>query len=711
MSRDRDTFAARLESLSDKPNTVIRLCMEQYDARAAAEQKLLEMKNQWKAQEELYRKLQGNYAALVKESAGYRDFFSGYEARLASMTETYEDMRKRYEAAAGENDLLREANTELTRKYVDTVEAGRSTQQKLETALQENRELHSRILALQEQIKLGNRERFGAGTEKTSAFFGKTEPDKDPLDESAADPNTPEAEADREGAGQPVDYSAESVLKKVAGKITGQPKKPSGQRTPRPKGKREKDYSGMDQVNHYNYDPEELDRRFGKGNYRIVNFKCRRTIRETRPHNYVYNEYTPVIVVRDEEGKEKIKTLEQAPVLYPGSPASESLVTSILTRRFQMALPLFRLEQEYLSRGVPLSRQTMSNWVIHFALEVFAPVRDRMWAELDKSALVRQCDETTWRVVIWPEEEGTEKRKNGSKGYIWLHTTGEFTRGHKVLIYAFERSRGADHLRRTLKEMAGYLISDAYCVYHTMENESGGRIRSAMCWMHCRRALARAVLVMEPGLDRLSAREIGKAPEVQGLLLANDIFEADTPLKELTSEERLLKRKEIVAPRVDRFFSFIHGLDEEALARSEKLREAVTYAINQEANLKVFLENGDIPLDNGYCERGMKPVALARRNSLFSYTMIGAECNAIMYSIVETARANGADVYTYLKYLLREVPNHLDGKDRSFLDDMMPWSLPYLSFERYEREHHTDEKVPESMDPPQGLRTSGKDVA
>ena len=88
--------------------------------------------------------------------------------------------------------------------------------------------------------------------------------------------------------------------------------------------------------------------------------------------------------------------------------------------------------------------------------------------------------------------------------------------------------------------------------------------------------------------------------------------------------------------------------------------------------------------------------------------MIGAECNAIMYSIVETAKANGADVYTYLKYLLHEVPRHLDGTDRSFLDDMMPWSERYLVYERQERGSHADERMPESMEPPVAAAAGSK---
>ena len=221
--------------------------------------------------------------------------------------------------------------------------------------------------------------------------------------------------------------------------------------------------------------------------------------------------------------------------------------------------------------------------------------------------------------------------------------------------------------------------------------------------MHCRRMWARAFVVTEDALAGLSEQELLQIPEVKGLLMSNDIFAADTPLKKLDADTRHAERKLKVKPCVDAFFEFVHSIDPDDPEVTGKLREAVVYSLNQEERLKVFLEDGRIPLDNGYCERCVKPIALARRNSMFSYSISGAECNAILYSIVETARANGADIYTYLKYLLSEVPKHLDGTDRGFLKEMMPWSPAYREYERREREAHADERMPESNEPPQGM--------
>ena len=92
--------------------------------------------------------------------------------------------------------------------------------------------------------------------------------------------------------------------------------------------------------------------------------------------------------------------------------------------------------------------------------------------------------------------------------------------------------------------------------------------------------------------------------------------------------------------------------------------------------------------------------------------MTGAEVNVAVCTAIETARANGADVYTYLKFLITEMPDvpedvDLDEsgipEDCSYLSDMMPWSEKYKKFEKYHLENHIDEIVPESNEPPEGV--------
>lgn len=134
-------------------------------------------------------------------------------------------------------------------------------------------------------------------------------------------------------------------------------------------------------------------------------------------------------------------------------------------------------------------------------------------------------------------------------------------------------------------------------------------------------------------------------------------------------------------PLVDAFFTFVDFFDADAPGNSEKLKNAVSYARNQEKFLCRSLKDGNISPDNGNAERYIKPLAVGRRSWLFCNTIDGAKTSAKLYSIVETAAACGAHVYYYLKYLLEEVPKYLNGTQLEFLEDMLPWSDAYRSYE------------------------------
>ena len=134
------------------------------------------------------------------------------------------------------------------------------------------------------------------------------------------------------------------------------------------------------------------------------------------------------------------------------------------------------------------------------------------------------------------------------------------------------------------------------------------------------------------------------------------------------------------------------------------MKEAVVYALHQEEGLKVFLEDGNIPIDNGECERRIKPLVILRKNAMFSYSMAGANANAVMFTLVETAKANGAEPYMYIKFLY-EAMGTVKKDDK--LDDLMPWSARFKDFAS--RNAHSDDQIPASCKIPSGkLKLKGK---
>ena len=151
------------------------------------------------------------------------------------------------------------------------------------------------------------------------------------------------------------------------------------------------------------------------------------------------------------------------------------------------------------------------------------------------------------------------------------------------------------------------------------------------------------------------------------------IYREEGKLKSLSSEERLAQRQAIIQPLVEALFTYLK-MHKQEVPQSGKLHEAFTYALNQEKYLKVFLTDGDVPLDNNASERAIRGFCIGKKNWQMIDTINGAKTSAMIYSIAETAKANNLKPYEYFEYLLEEIPKHMDDMDRRFLDRLLPWS-------------------------------------
>ena len=149
------------------------------------------------------------------------------------------------------------------------------------------------------------------------------------------------------------------------------------------------------------------------------------------------------------------------------------------------------------------------------------------------------------------------------------------------------------------------------------------------------------------------------------------IYREENKLNDLSSEERLKQRQAVVKPLVDAFFAYIKTLK---VSKKDTFGDAVSYALNQERYLRVFLEDGEVPIDNNASERAIRGFCVGKKNWQMIDTINGAKTSAIIYSIVETAKANNLKPYDYVQYLLEEIPKHMDDTNCSFLENLLPWS-------------------------------------
>lgn len=186
----------------------------------------------------------------------------------------------------------------------------------------------------------------------------------------------------------------------------------------------------------------------------------------------------------------------------------------------------------------------------------------------------------------------------------------------------------------------------------------------AGCWVHCCRRFDEALKLIPKSYQK----------ESNAFLLMKQIqaiYREEGKLNDLSSEERLKQRQAVIKPLVDAFFAYLKTI---TVSQKDKFGDAVGYALNQEKYLRVFLTDGDVPIDNNASERAIRGFCIGKKNWQMIDTIHGAKSSAIIYSIAETAKANNLKPFDYVQYLLEEIPRHTDEKDCSFLENLLPWS-------------------------------------
>ena len=202
-------------------------------------------------------------------------------------------------------------------------------------------------------------------------------------------------------------------------------------------------------------------------------------------------------------------------------------------------------------------------------------------------------------------------------------------------------------------------------------------LRIAGCWVHCRRKFDEALKAVPKAAQKESLSYL-VIKQIQA------VYREEDKMKELKPEDRLKQRQVVIKPLVDALFAYLKS--NERKASTAKLKQAVTYALNQEKYLRVFLEDGEVPMDNNASERAIRGFCIGKKNWEMIDTINGATSSAIIYSIAETAKANTLKSYEYFEYLLTQIPAHMDDTDRSFLEDLLPWSPKLPAYIRKQKD-------------------------
>lgn len=333
-----------------------------------------------------------------------------------------------------------------------------------------------------------------------------------------------------------------------------------------------------------------------------------------------------------------IKVAPPMPAILPRAIADASLLAHTITAKFVDALSFYRYERVLQREGIDIGYATLCDWPIQLAnrLEVIRELL--MEALLDGPRW--HLDETVLQVLGEPGREATQH------SYLWAIRAGPPERPVVLFHYAPRRNLAAleDWLSPTAKRFNGVLITDEHKPYNRFVANHPSIQAHGACWAHLRRKFA----------DALKGRKAdSQAHKV--LKQISQLYRLDGALSELNGDEKLAARQDKVRPQVDRIKATLDSLAGQYIHRG-MMQTAIGYGLNNWAKLTAFLDHPDLPLDNNPIENAIRPFTVGRKNFLFSGSPRGAEASAFLYSLVETAKANGWEPKAYLEALFERFP-------------------------------------------------------
>ncbi|MDD4436568.1 MAG: IS66 family transposase [Tissierellia bacterium] len=331
--------------------------------------------------------------------------------------------------------------------------------------------------------------------------------------------------------------------------------------------------------------------------------------------------------------------------------ASPTTVAYVMYQKYVNGMPLYRQEKEWEQLGLALSRATMANWIIRCSQDWLMPVVERLRQELLKREVIH-CDETPVQVL---KEQG---KKPQSKSYMWLYRSGADGKP-PIVLYNYKPSRSGNNAADYLEGFHGYLHTDGFAGYEKVEG-----VTRCGCWAHLRRYFVDAIPDKKASGAPPTNAEIGRD-------YCNKLFEIEKALASLSPDKRKTERLRLGKPVLEAFWCWLDSLTP---LKGSRLGKAITYAQNQKPYMENYLLDGRCSISNNIAENSIRPFTVGRKNWLFSDTPKGADASAAVYSIVETAKANNLNIYTYLNYLLLYMPDTDYRKYPETMEDLMPWS-------------------------------------
>jgi transposase len=329
------------------------------------------------------------------------------------------------------------------------------------------------------------------------------------------------------------------------------------------------------------------------------------------------------------------------PQIIPKGIATPGLLSHILVSKFCDALPFYRQEKIFARLGVDLTRANMANWAIQ-ASERCRPLMELLREEILSGPLIN-IDETPVQVL---QEPG---RANTTKSYMWVFRGGPPDR--PALVFLYSTTRSGQVPEDYLDGYQGYIQTDGYSGYNALGVRAG--IIHIGCWAHSKRKFFEVVQARQN--NGAQEGKTGSAEVALSYIAKLYAIESLAKRREYSPEEVRHLRQEEARPILDEFRAWLEKRSAQTPPKG-LLGKAIAYTLNEWNKLVRYLEDGLLRPDNNLAENAIRPFVVGRRNWLFCGHPRGAHSSAALYSLIETAKANGLEPYLYLRFLFDRLP-------------------------------------------------------
>ena len=347
-------------------------------------------------------------------------------------------------------------------------------------------------------------------------------------------------------------------------------------------------------------------------------------------------------------------TIVQAPAperLISGGLPTEAMVASVVVAKYADHNPLYRQSQALARQGIHIGRDVLAFWVGYFAAEV-KPLWRLMREELLASTVLF-VDET--KAPVLDPGRGSTKT-----GYIWAIARDQRPWGGEDppgIVFTYAPGRGKEHALELLQNFSGVVQCDGYGSYKALARRRQDIVLSH-CWAHVRRDF---IDLSKDGLTPIAAEALNRIAE---------LYAIEAEIRGCTPDERRAVRQDRASPLVKAMFDWLEDRLQHVPGRL-KTAEVIRYVLNHRDGLTRFLDDGHLELDNNTVERGIRPIALNRKNALFAGGDEGGETWAILATLIECCKMHSVEPNAYLTDVVTRLVN---GHPQSRLAELTPWA-------------------------------------